>query len=98
MDKTKIQDEICQISNNILNKYDDEPYEVDSISIINARDKIIFLGHLRVFNERNIKKILKELESELSKIGKLDISERRIIPCCSLPYNQISFHITFNRE
>lgn len=93
--KQKIKNELVDISNTILAKYN-EPYIVDSVSIMNAQSKIIFLGSLRVFDERNLSDILNDVKSSLSKYGKLSIRDEKIIPCCSANYIHISFNITID--
>ena len=93
IDKQKIKEELVDVSNAILARYN-EPYVVDSVSVMNAQGKTTFLGSLRVFDERNLSDILNDVESSLSKYGKLSVRDEKIIPCCSANYIHISFNIT----
>ena len=78
-DKDAIKKELIEWSNIILKRYDEEDV-VDSIS-------------LRVYNEMNVKNIEKALENCFEDYGKVSIRSRKVVPCCSLPYFHISFHI-----
>ena len=97
IDKEKIKQELIDESNSILNGWN-EPYVVDSISVMNAQGKTTFLGSLRVFDERNAPAIMKEVESKLAKYGKLSLRDERIVPCCSARYTHISFNITVDNS
>ena len=83
-DKDAIKKELIEGSNIILKRYDEDDV-VDSISVMNTKDHVIFLGSLRVYNEMNVKNI--------EDYGKVSIRSRKVVPCCSLPYFHISFHI-----
>ena len=93
IDKEKIKQELINESNTILNNWN-EPYEVDTISVMNMQGKVTFLGSLRVFDERNAPAIMREVESKLVKYGKLSVRDERVVPCCSPKYTHISFNIT----
>ena len=93
IDKEKIKEELINESNSILNEWN-EPYEVDSISVMNAQGKTTFLGSLRVFDERNAPAIMREVKSKMAKYGKLSVRDERVVPCCSPKYTHISFNIT----
>ena len=56
-DKDAIKKEIIEGSNIILKRYDENDV-VESISVMNTKGHVIFLGSLRVYNEI---KILKKL-------------------------------------
>ena len=66
---------------------------IEGSNIILKRDHVIFLGSLRVYNEMNVKNIEKALENCFEDYGKVSIRSRKVVPCCSLPYFHISFHI-----
>ena len=89
-DKDAIKKELIEGSNIILKRYDEEDV-VDSISVMNTKDHVIFLGSLRVYNEMNVKNIEKALENCFEDYGK--VRSRKVVPCWSLPYFHISFHI-----
>ena len=78
-DKDAIKKELIEGSNIILKRYDEED--------------VVFLGSLRVYNEMNVKNIEKALENCFEDYGKVSIRSRKVVPCCSLPYFHISFHI-----
>ena len=84
-DKDAIKKELIEGSNIILKRYDEDDV-VDSISVMNTKDHVIFLGSLRVYIE-------KALENCFEDYGKVSIRSRKVVPCCSLPYFHISFHI-----
>ena len=92
IDKEQIKLELINESNKILASYN-EPYEVDGISVMNAQGKVTFLGSLRVFDERLVGDIKKDVESKLKKYGKLTLRDEKIVPCCSPKYTHISFNI-----
>ena len=92
-DKQKIRNELVEVSNDILARYN-EPYTVDGVSVMNARGKTTFLGSLRVFDENNLSDILNDVDREFSKYGRLSVRDEKIIPCCSANYVHISFNIT----
>ncbi|WP_295613299.1 hypothetical protein [uncultured Methanobrevibacter sp.] len=92
IDKEQIKKDLMDESNNILKEWN-EPYVVDTISVMNARGKTTFLGSLRVFDERNASDIMKEVKSNLAKYGKLTVRDEKVVPCCSARYTHISFNI-----
>lgn len=92
IDKEQIKKDLMYESNNILKEWD-EPYVVDTISVMNAQGKTTFLGSLRVFDERNASDIMKEVKSNLAKYGKLTVRDEKVVPCCSARYTHISFNI-----
>lgn len=92
IDKEQIKKDLMDESNNILKEWD-EPYVVDTISVMNAQGKTTFLGSLRVFDERNASDIMKEVKSNLAKYGKLTVRDEKVVPCCSARYTHISFNI-----
>jgi hypothetical protein len=97
IDKEQIKKDLVDESNAILKEWN-EPYVVDGISVMNAQGKTTFLGSLRVFDERNAQAIMKDVESKLSKYGKLTVRDERIVPCCSARYTHISFNITVDNS
>lgn len=97
IDKEKIKAELVKESNNILSSYD-EPYIVESISVMNAQGKTTFLGSLRIFDERNVSDVLKDVKSVFGKYGALSVRDERIVPCCSAKYTHISFNITVDNS
>ena len=92
IDKEKIKSELIDESNAILKEWN-EPYVVDGISVMNVQGKTTFLGSLRVFDERNVANILKEVKSKLAKYGKLSVRDEKVVPCCAPKYTHISFNI-----
>ncbi|MEE0024342.1 hypothetical protein [Methanobrevibacter sp.] len=92
IDKEQIKKDLMDESNNILKEWN-EPYVVDTISVMNAQGKTTFLGSLRVFDERNASDIMKEVKSNLAKYGKLTVRDEKVVPCCSARYTHISFNI-----
>ncbi|WP_407378979.1 hypothetical protein [Methanobrevibacter sp.] len=97
IDKEKIKQELVNESNKILAEWN-EPYEVDTISVMNMQGKTTFLGSLRVFDERNAPAIMREVQSKLAKYGKLSVRDERVVPCCSARYTHISFNITVDNS
>ena len=95
MDKDKIKKELTQKSNDILDNYN-EPYVVETVSVMNMASKIVFLGSLKVFNESNVGEIINDLNNHLGDYGKLSIRDEKIISCCSPNYTHISFNISIN--
>lgn len=91
--KDVIKYELIHGSNNILSKYK-EKYIVDDVAIMNSSKDVKFLGNLRVQNEDSVKKIEKDLKFEFEDYGNIKIRNRKVVPCCSLPYVHISFQIT----
>ena len=92
IDKEQIKKDLMNESNIILKEWN-EPYVVDTISIMNAQGKTSFLGSLRIFDERNASDIMKEVESKFAKYGKLTVRDEKVVPCCSARYTHISFNI-----
>ena len=92
IDKEKIKKDLMNESNIILKEWN-EPYVVDTISIMNAQGKTTFLGSLRIFDERNASDIMKEVESKFAKYGKLTVRDEKVVPYCSARYTHISFNI-----
>ncbi len=92
IDKEQIKKDLMNESNIILKEWN-EPYVVDTISIMNAQGKTTFLGSLRIFDERNASDIMKEVESKFAKYGKLTVRDEKVVPCCSARYTHISFNI-----
>lgn len=93
MDKETIKEELADKSNGILAKYGENDI-VDDISVMNMSSKTVFLGSLRVFNEDNAGKIVKDLNAELKGYGKLTVRDQKVVPCCAPSYIHISFNIT----
>ncbi len=96
MDKEKIKKELTEISNKILEKYNEHEM-VDTISIMNMAAKTVFLGSLRVYNNDNVSKIKKDLEKEIKNHGEIIIRDEKIVPCCSPSYIHISFNVSINK-
>ena len=97
IDKEKIKQDLMDESNIILNEWN-EPYVVDTISVMNAQGKTTFLGSLRVFDEKNASAIMGEVKSKLAKYGKLTVRDERVVPCCSPRYTHISFTIVVDNS
>ena len=94
-DKDAIKKELIEGSNIILKRYDEDD-TVKSISIMNTKDKVIFLGSLRVYNERNVKNIENALENSFEDYGKITIRSSKVTTCCSMPYIHVTFHINID--
>ena len=60
-DKDAIKKELIEGSNIILKRYDEKDV-IKTISIMNTKGHVIFLGSLRVYNEGNVKNIENALE------------------------------------
>ena len=90
--KEQIKKDLMDESNSILKEWN-EPFVVDTISVMNAQGKTTFLGSLRIFDERNASDIMKEVKSKLAKYGKLTVRDEKVVPCCSARYTHISFNI-----
>ena len=97
IDKEKIKSELVNESNTILSYYD-EPYVVESISVMNTQGKTTFLGSLRIFDERKVSDVLKDVKSKFKKYGELSVRDERVVPCCSAKYTHISFNITVDNS
>lgn len=93
MDKEQIKKEFVDISNNILEKYN-EMDVVETISVMNMASKTVFLGSLKVFNYEVIPNIMRDLEKQLKGYGELVIRDQKVTPCCSPSYTHISFNVT----
>ena len=94
-DKDAIKKELIEGSNIILKRYDENDI-VKTISIMNTKDKVIFLGSLRVYNERNVKNIENALENSFEDYGKITIRSSKVTSCCSMPYIHVTFHINID--
>ena len=92
MDKESIKKELVDKSNNILAKYS-EPDIVESVSVMNMASKTVFLGSLRVYNEKIAGDIKKDLKNQFDNYGELTIRDEKVVPCCSANYIHISFNI-----
>ena len=93
MDKETIKNELVDISNKILKKYD-EMDVVETISVMNMASKTVFLGSLKVFNYEVIPNVMRDLEKELKGYGELVVRDQKVTPCCSPSYTHISFNVT----
>ncbi|MEE0901460.1 MAG: hypothetical protein UIB31_02920 [Methanobrevibacter sp.] len=93
MDKETIKKELLEISNKILQKYE-EMDVVETISVMNMASKTVFLGSLKVFNYEVIPNIIRDLEKDLKGYGQLVVRDQKVTPCCSPSYTHISFNIT----
>ncbi len=93
MDKEQIKSELVDISNKILEKYE-EMDVVETISVMNMAAKTIFLGSLKVYNYEVIPNVMRDLEKELKGYGDLVVRDQKVTPCCSPSYTHISFNIT----
>lgn len=91
-DKDAIKKELIEGSNIILKRYDENDV-VKTISIMNTKDKVIFLGSLRIYNENNVRNVENALEDCFEDYGKITIRSSKVTPCCSMPYIHVSFHI-----
>ncbi len=94
-DKDVFKKELIEGSNIILKRYDENDI-VKTISIMNTKDKVIFLGSLRVYNERNVKNIENALENSFEDYGKITIRSSKVTSCCSMPYIHVTFHINID--
>ena len=97
IDKEQIKKDLMDESNDILKEWN-EPFVVDTISVMNAQGKTTFLGSLRVFDERNASVIMKEVKTKLAKYGKLTVRDEKVVPCCSARYTHISFNIVVDNS
>ena len=93
MDKEQIKKELVEISNRILEKYN-EMDVVKTISVMNMASKTVFLGSLKVFNYEVIPNIIMDLEKDLKGYGQLVVRDQKVTPCCSPSYTHISFNVT----
>ncbi len=93
MDKEQIKRELVDISNKILEKYQ-EMDVVETISVMNMAAKTIFLGSLKIYNYEVIPNVMRDLEKELKGYGELVVRDQKVTPCCSPSYTHISFNIT----
>lgn len=93
MDKETIKKELVDISNKILQKYE-EMDVVETISVMNMASKTVFLGSLKVFNYEVIPNVIRDLERDLKGYGQLVVRDQKVTPCCSPSYTHISFNIT----
>ena len=93
MDKEQIKKELVEISNRILEKYN-EMDVVETISVMNIASKTVFLGSLKVFNYEVIPNIIRDLEKDLQGYGELVVRDQKVTPCCSPSYTHISFNVT----
>ena len=94
-DKDVFKKELIEGSNIILKRYDENDI-VKTISIMNTKDKVIFLGSLRVYNERNVRNIENALENSFEDYGKITIRSSKVTSCCSMPYIHVTFHINID--
>lgn len=93
MDKEAIKKELVEISNKILQKYE-EMDVVETISVMNMASKTVFLGSLKVFNYEVIPNVMRDLEKDLKGYGQLVVRDQKVTPCCSPSYTHISFNVT----
>ncbi len=93
MDKETIKKELLEISNKILQKYE-EMDVVETISVMNMASKTVFLGSLKVFNYEVIPNVMRDLEKDLKGYGQLVVRDQKVTPCCSPSYTHISFNVT----
>ena len=93
MDKEQIKKELVEISNRILEKYN-EMDVVETISVMNMASKTVFLGSLKVFNYEVIPNIIRDLEKDLKGYGELVVRDQKVTPCCSPSYTHICFNVT----
>lgn len=95
MDKEIIKKELLEISNKILQKYE-EMDVVETISVMNMASKTVFLGSLKVFNYEVIPNVMRDLEKDLKGYGQLVVRDQKVTPCCSPSYTHISFNVTIS--
>ncbi len=95
MDKEIIKKELLEISNKILQKYE-EMDVVETISVMNMASKTVFLGSLKVFNYEVIPNVIRDLEKDLKGYGQLVVRDQKVTPCCSPSYTHISFNVTIS--
>ena len=97
MDKEAIKKELVEISNKILQKYE-EMDVVETISVMNMASKTVFLGSLKVFNYEVIPNVMRDLEKDLKGYGQLVVRDQKVTPCCSPSYTHISFNVTIPNQ
>ena len=96
IDKQQIKQDLIDQSNKILTRYG-ELESLDSVSIMNMSQKVVFLGSLRVLDERNVNNVKKDVVKEFSKYGDISIRDEKIIPCCAPRYFHISFNVSIDK-
>ncbi|WP_409200835.1 hypothetical protein [Methanobrevibacter sp. DSM 116169] len=94
IDKDDISDEIIDITNEILDKYN-EKFEIDDVFISNTNTGYNFFVSLRVDNKNNIKPIINDLEDKLKKFGNITFKQRLVKSCCDIPHDYINFDIDY---
>lgn len=94
IDKDKIKEDILFKTNKILNKFNEQEL-LERVSVMNMNNETVFLGNIKIYNENNFSLLKEELFNTLSNIGQVNIQNQRIVPCCSLPYYQITFRVRF---
>lgn len=94
IDKDEIVDEIIDITNDILEKYD-EDFRVDDIFVSNNNKGYNFLGSIKVDNKNNLDPISKDLEEQLKKFGQIHFKYRLVKTCCDVPFDYINFDIDY---
>ena len=95
VDKEKTKKEILKIGNNILKKYN-EPFDFDSVAILNTSKGISFMGNFRIYNDNHLKSVLNDLEDKFKKFSRVTVNNKLVNPCCEPPFNHISFEIVFD--
>jgi hypothetical protein len=91
-EKKEIQEGILNKTNKLLEEKG-EPYRMDTVSILNTKDTVGFMGSIRVHDPEKLKEIKKGFTDIISSYGEATIQERHVIPCCELPYDYISFNM-----
>ncbi|MCC7553740.1 MAG: hypothetical protein KO202_04490 [Methanobacteriaceae archaeon] len=97
IDKNEISDEIIDITNDILEKYE-ENFRISELLISNTNIGYNFLGSIRVDNKDSIDPISKDLEDNLKKYGEVHFKYRLVKTCCNLPYDYINFDIDYKLD
>lgn len=95
INKGQIKKELIKISNDLLIKHS-EPDFIEDISIMHMGDKTTFLGSLKVFDEKNLNSIKRDLEKQLRNYGSLTIRDQKVVPCCAPKHFHISFNISID--
>ncbi|WP_409199503.1 hypothetical protein [Methanobrevibacter sp. DSM 116169] len=95
LDKNETKEEIIKIAKEILKK-NNEPYDFDSVAVLNTNKGVSFIGSLRIYNDELVNSISKDLETNLNKFGKFTINNQRVTPCCEAPFHNISFELVLN--
>lgn len=79
--------------NDIKKNLSDYSIEINDITIISSLDNKSYLGNIKLFDIDELDKVKNDLEDLLNSYGDNSINSRKITPCCSPSYFQISFKL-----